>query len=90
MLRGLLPVLLDLRQQGLALQAAEAGIAQAAEFCAETEPHTIELVSYALQTGRRRAAARLLENYLQRIGDAAPGQHLQALRERLQTGSSTG
>lgn len=90
LLRGLLPVLLDLRQPGLALQAAEAGIAQASEFCAETEPHTIDLVSYALQTGRRRAAARLLENYLQRAGDAAPGPHLLALRERLQAGGSTG
>lgn len=90
LLRGLLPVLLDLRQPALALQAAEAGIALAPEFCAETEPHTVELVSYALQTGRRRAAARLLENYLRRKGDTAPGPQLLALRERLEAGPGAG
>lgn len=86
LLRGLVPMLLDMRQPALALALAEAALAVAPEFSVEGEAQTSALVSYALQTGRRRMAARLLDNFLARDGSVRPGPSLQALRERLQPG----
>jgi hypothetical protein len=55
-----------------------------ARFAPAEEPVAIALVDYAMQTGRRRAAARLLENFLAARGNAAtPGSRLSALREAL-------
>ena len=84
MLRGLLPVLAELRQPTLALNAAEAGLAAApAEFCPEAEALTVSLAEHAIQTGRRRTAARLVENHLRRAG-AEQSAALLSLRQRLQ------
>jgi hypothetical protein len=88
MLRGLVPVLLAQRQPALALSVAEAALEKAADFSLETEDQTSALAAYALQTGRRRAAARLLDNFLRREGAVQPGPSLQALRERLQSDTS--
>lgn len=85
LLQGLLPPLLQRKQAGLACRVAEAGLASAAEFRARSEAETASLVRYALETGRRRTASRLLENYLARAGDGfKPGTDLAALQERLQ------
>jgi hypothetical protein len=84
LLRGLLPVLFGLRQPALAMSAADAGLAANASFAPADEPTAVALIGYALQTGRRRAAAQLLDNYLK--GDGArgePGPQLAALRKAL-------
>jgi len=84
LLQGLLGVLLELSQRGLACAVAEAGLAASAEFCPSREEETVALSGYALDTGRRRTATRLLENYLKRLEPGRqPGQQLSALRARL-------
>lgn len=64
LLRGLLPAMLELKQPALALSLADAGIAATPEFAPATDADTIALASYARQTGRKRLAQTLLENYL--------------------------
>lgn len=84
LLRALVPVLQDMHQPALALQVAEACLRVWPQYAPDSEADATSLVTYALQTGRRREAARLLQNYLQRAGEAAPGGPLQALCTRLQ------
>jgi hypothetical protein len=85
LLQGLLPVLFELKQPTLACAVAEAGLAIAPGFTAATEADAVALVGYALDTGRRRAAAKLLDNYFKRnSGGPAASARLLALRERLQ------
>lgn len=84
LLQGFMPVLLELQQPALACAVAETGLSLDAGFGALEEKDTIALVDYALATGRRRAAAQLLDNYLQRGGaQREPGPRLAALRTRL-------
>jgi hypothetical protein len=86
LLRGLLPWLLERRELAVALAAADAGLAAQAGFAPADEQSTATLVEYALQSGRRRTGARLLENFLTAQGsDATPGPRLNALRNRLLT-----
>lgn len=86
LLRGLLPWLLERRELAVALAAADAGLAAQAGFAPADEQSTATLVEYALQSGRRRTGARLLENFLATQGsDATPGPRLNALRNRLLT-----
>lgn len=84
LLRGLLPQLLSRRQQGMAFAAAEAGLAAMPTFAPEQEADTIALVRYALQTGRKRLAATLLENFMATArSPSPPGAELLELRARL-------
>lgn len=64
LLRGLLPVMLSKRQGALALATFEAGIASHAAFAPAEESTAVELAGFAVQTGRRRTALRILESYL--------------------------
>jgi len=83
-LQGLMAVLFELRQPGLACIVAETGLALNSNFGPATEPDAIALVSYALETGRRRTAARLLDNHLKlAAARGEQGARLLALRERL-------
>ncbi len=83
-LQGLLPVLLEMKQPGLACTVTETALTLAPGFTATTEADAVTLVSYAFETGRRRTAAQLLDNFLKRNSDGSkPGAHLLALRERL-------
>jgi hypothetical protein len=84
LLQGLLTVLLELKQPGLACAVAETGLAAFPAFGPSREDHAVALARYALDTGRRRTAMRLLENYLQRLEPGRqPGPELAALRDRL-------
>jgi hypothetical protein len=83
-LRDLLPTLLALRQPAAAWSLVEAGLAAAPEFAPADEPTAVAIIQYALQSGRRRAAAQLLENFLKREGAAPAGPELSALRVKLQ------
>lgn len=84
LLQGLMSLVIEMKQPGLACTVAEAGLAVTPEFRAKTEVETAALVGYAIETGRRRTAARLLENFLGRA-DAGfvPGPQLAALRARI-------
>lgn len=85
LLQGLMSLVIDLKQPGLACTVAEAGLAVTPEFRAKTEAETMALATYAMETGRRRTAARLLENFIKRAEPGfRPGAQLAALRERLQ------
>jgi hypothetical protein len=78
-------VLLERGHPALAYAVAETGLAADPGFSALEEKDSVSLVSYALDTGRRRAATQLLDNYLQRSGAGhAPGPQLAALQTRLQ------
>jgi hypothetical protein len=82
LLRGLLPTLVELKQPAVALGAADAGLAANADFAPADESTTLALADYALQTGRRRGATRMLENYL-KASQAVPGARLEAMRAKL-------
>jgi hypothetical protein len=84
LLQGLLTVLREMRQPGLACTVAEAGLTVTPAFAPAQEDDAIALVGYALDTGRRRTATRLLENYLKRLEPGSePGPQLAALRARV-------
>lgn len=86
LLRGLLPVLLELKQPALAATVATTGLAAHPDFAPADEATAVTMIGYALQTGRRRAAAQLLDNYLRGPGQKQPpGEALQALREKLRS-----
>jgi len=82
LLRGLMPVMLELKQPALALSLADAGIAVAPGFAPATESDALTLIRYAQQTGRKRLALSLLDNYLG-AASATPGAELQALQAAL-------
>jgi hypothetical protein len=83
LLRGLVPVLLELRQPALAFQLAEAGLAANPGFAPTGEAETLALIRYAQHTGRRRVARALLDNYLAATPAPQPGAELRALQTLL-------
>jgi hypothetical protein len=85
LLRGLLPVMLSKRQGALALAAFEAGIASHAAFAPAEESTAVELAGFAVQTGRRRTALRILESYLG-AGSVAEQAPSRKLHESLRAG----
>ncbi len=86
LLQGLVPVLLELKQPALACTVAETGLNIHPGFSPDAEADVVALAGYALATGRRRGAAQLLDNYLQRAdAPSAPGPQFTALRARLQS-----
>jgi hypothetical protein len=78
-LRGLLPVLLELKQPMLAMAIVDAGLNAASTFAPASESETVALVNYAQHTGRRRVAHALLQNYL-KAPAGEPGAALKALQ----------
>jgi hypothetical protein len=85
MLRGLLPVLLEMKQPALAFSLVEAGLAVAPDFAPATEPEALHLIRYAQHTGRRRAARQLLANFLGSKAGAQPGEALLALKSTMES-----
>lgn len=84
LLRGFVPVLLELRQPALAWEATEIGLAANSGFAPDDESAVEALAAYALRTGRRRAAIRLVENFMQALpAGSAPTPRLAQLRESL-------
>ena len=83
MLRGLIPVLLEMKQPALAFALVEAGLAAAAQFAPATEAEALQLIRYAQHTGRRRAARQLLENFLAANSATPPGAALLALKSAM-------
>lgn len=83
MLRGLLPVMLDMKQPALAFTLVEAGLASTPAFAPATEAEALVLIRYAQQTGRRRAARQLLENFLGANSAAQPSAQLLALKSAM-------
>lgn len=82
LLRGLLPTLVELKQPALALGAADAALATNVDFAPPDESTTLAMAEYALLTGRRRGATRMLENYV-KASQAAPGARIEAMRAKL-------
>lgn len=83
LLRGLVPTLLAMKQPSLAMTVTEAALAIAPTFAPEAETDTVAMIQQALHTGRKRTARTLLDNYIARMGDAAPGAAISALQEKL-------
>jgi len=81
LLRGLLPWLVQSNQVALAMTVADAGLAAAPGFAPTDEATAVALIDYAVQGGRRRAAASLLSNYLHSL-PADQTTRLGALRSR--------
>lgn len=80
LLLGLMPLLLERQQPGLAFAAAEAARAGGARFVPAKESTLVALADYALSTGRRRAAQGLLEDFLASpAGAGPPGPRLSSL-----------
>lgn len=80
LLLGLLPLLLERGQPALALAAAEAAKAAGGRFVPAEEITAVTLADYALQTGRRRAAQGMLEDFLSSpAGAGPPGPRLASL-----------
>jgi hypothetical protein len=79
-LRGLLPVMLEMKQPMLAMSIVDAGLAAASGFAPATESETVALVNYAQHTGRRRVAQTLLGNYLKNPPAGEPSDALRALQ----------
>jgi len=84
MLRALIPVLLEMKQPGLAFSLVEAGLAAAPDFAPAAEAEALQLVRYAQHTGRRRAARQVLDNFLAVKSPAAPSPALLALKSVLE------
>lgn len=82
LMRGLIPVLMARRQGALALACAEAALAQSPSFTPLTEPVAHDLVTYAVQSGRKRLGQQLLANFIQAMPGAMTPR-MQALQERL-------
>ncbi|HWL62800.1 MAG TPA: hypothetical protein VNQ32_08385 [Steroidobacteraceae bacterium] len=80
LLLGLLPLLLARGQPSLALAAADTLRASGGRFVPAEETTAVTLADYALQTGRRRAAQGMLEDFLSSpAGAGPPGPRLASL-----------
>ena len=86
--QGLITQLLAARQPGLALATVEEATRQASAFAPAMDSDAVELARYALQTGRRSTARALLENFIAKRKDQAPGADLLALRQQLGGGNA--
>lgn len=85
MLRGLIPVLLEMKQPALAFSLVEAALAIAPEFAPANEDESVLLIRHARHTGRRRTARQLLDNALRAKPASAPGPALLALKAELES-----
>jgi hypothetical protein len=83
MLRGLIPVMLEMKQPALAFSIAEAGLAAIPGFAPAGESEALQLIRYAQHTGRRRAARQLLDNFMAASSTAQPGAAMLALKSAL-------
>jgi hypothetical protein len=84
--QGLLRPLLSVRQPAMALATAEEALRQAANFAPQMEADVVELARYALQTGRRKTARTLLQNFSARFPGQMPGADLLELQKLLDPG----
>ena len=80
LLRALVPMLVSQRLPALAMTVAEAGLKAAAGFAPEKEADAVALIGYAVQTGRKRLAATMLNNY---AATASPGPAREAIRVQI-------
>jgi hypothetical protein len=85
MLRGLIPVMLEMKQPQLAFSLVEAGLAAAADFAPAAETEAVQLIRYAQHTGRKRAARQLLTNFLGAKSAPPPSQALLALKSEMES-----
>lgn len=83
LLRGLIPVMLEMKQPALAFSLVEAGLATAPDFAPASEAEAVQLIRYAQHTGRRRAARQVLENFLGAKSAPPPGAALLALKSAM-------
>ena len=84
MLRGLIPVMLEMKQPALAFSLVEAGLAAAPDFAPAAEAEALQLIRYAQHTGRKRAARQVLENFLGAKSASPPGAQLLALKSAME------
>lgn len=86
LLRGMVPLLLSMRQPALALAAAEAALTTSPTFAPAEEADAVAVIRQALQTGRRRLAATLLANFTNNTAaQHQTGAEMLALRAQLQS-----
>jgi hypothetical protein len=88
MLRGLIPVLLEMKQPALAFALVEAGLAAVSHFSPANEAEAVLLVRYAQHTGRRRTAQQLLANFLGANSTAPPSPALLALQSEIEANAN--
>jgi hypothetical protein len=86
--QGLITHLLSARQPGLALATAEEATRQASTFAPTLEADAVALARYAQQTGRKGVARALLQNFVAKAKDQAPGAELLALQQQLGEGDA--
>jgi hypothetical protein len=84
MLRGLIPVMLEMKQPALAFSLVEAGLAAAPDFAPAAEAEALQLVRYAQHTGRKRAARQVLGNFLVATSASPPSAQLLALKSAME------
>jgi hypothetical protein len=84
--QGMITQLLAARQPGLALSMVEEATRQASAFAPTLEGDAVALARYAQQTGRKGAARTLLQNFVAKLKDQAPGAELLALQQQLGEG----
>jgi hypothetical protein len=84
MLRGLIPVMLELKQPALAQSLVDAGLAASPDFAPAAETEALQLIRYAQQTGRKRAARQVLDNFLRANGASPPSAQLLALKSGME------
>jgi hypothetical protein len=83
MLRGLIPVMLEMKQPQLAFSLVEAGLAVAPDFTPAAEAEALQLIRYAQHTGRKRAARQVLDNFLGAKSTSPPSAQLLALKSAM-------
>jgi hypothetical protein len=84
LLQELAPLLISMRQPGLAFQAVEAGLAASPVFTLEQESDAVRMIRHALQTGRKRLATTMLANFVDSAANrGTPGAELLELRAQL-------
>lgn len=85
MLRGLIPVMMEMKQPALAFSLVEAALAAAPDFAPATEAEAVQIIRYAQHTGRKRAATQILKNFLGAPNAPQPGEALQALKSAMES-----
>ncbi len=85
MLRGLIPVMMEMKQPALAFSLVEAALAAAPDFAPATEAEAVQIIRYAQHTGRKRAATQILKNFIGAPNAPRPGEALQALKSAMES-----